>query len=689
MSDSVPASLRDVLAPLLVAQPLDEAMRAVLRAALETTGRQSGALWARRDNVCLCLRASRAEMEASDEPPQVVPEEPDDALLENLEKAATFATTSRLALELCHDGQRVGILEIAGDANCLPLLRELEPFAAAALWNGANWSEILTTQREWEFVFDGMPDGVCIEREASGREGGTIIHANRAFVSLLGLEIGEILGQRREDIYARLPRYQLLQPPRRVAASGVAPFKGLRGVESVPVRQGEFRFGAPERIVSETTFSLKFPERRRHARDASTRYDGSARHQERANDLRDSLAPEGENGGRRTVCILRDITESYHLQEQVTQAEKLAALGELISGVAHELNNPLTTVVGYAQLWRDDPNLSESLRRQMTTVHTEAERASRIVGNLLAFARREEPRKSRLAINDVLRATVVARAGKFNAQGTKVIADYAPDLPFVWGDAHQLQQVFLNVLNNAHQAIHDWRGSGEIHLRTQLSRAGGVRIVIADDGPGIAPENLKKIFDPFFTTKTAGEGTGLGMSISLGIVSNHDGRLWAESTLGQGACFFIELPGMDEEAPAIVEEPPVAPRSILVVDDEEPVVMLITEVLHLDGHEVTAAYNGAEALALLQERQFDFIISDVRMPAVGGPTFFEILQTIRPDLLPRVVFVTGDTVSASTQEFLKKANRPMLPKPFDPEKLRTLVNENLQRIADEEKAQNS
>ncbi|HEX8832930.1 MAG TPA: response regulator, partial [Abditibacteriaceae bacterium] len=171
------------------------------------------------------------------------------------------------------------------------------------------------------------------------------------------------------------------------------------------------------------------------------------------------------------------------------------------------------------------------------------------------------------------------------------------------------------------------------------------------------------------------------------IVTSHNGNIWVESTLGQGAKFFIELPGSDAatpqlppeeiiaEAPSIPDAP--AGAQILVIDDEEPVVMLITEVLALDGHEVTPAYNGAEALALLQVRSFDLILSDVRMPAVGGPTFFEILQTTRPDLLPRVVFVTGDTVSLSTQEFLRKAARPMLSKPFAPERLRALVLETL------------
>jgi len=407
-------------------------------------------------------------------------------------------------------------------------------------------------------------------------------------------------------------------------------------------------------------------------------------------------------------------------------------LGELVSGVAHELNNPLTTVVGYAQLLQDDGALPENVRRQMSVIHSEAARASRIVSNLLAFARREEPRKIRLDINEALRPIVQMRAYQLQTNGTHLIAEYGADLPPVWGDAHQLQQVFLNIINNAHQAMNAWRGSGEIRLNTQsafINGARGARIEVSDDGPGIAPDHLRRLFDPFFTTKPMGEGTGLGMSISLGIVSNHEGRIWAESTLGHGARFIVELPAINAHAKPEtdgVETGSVGgeietmafaptPRSlsnsrgsaeaddtnrsfsgperaasqsgatedeedaahILVIDDEEPVVTLITEVLGLDGHEVTPAFNGAEALALLQYNDYDLILSDVRMPAVGGPTFFETLQTTRPDLLPHVVFVTGDTVSPSTREFLKKVNRPMLAKPFDPERLRALVNDHL------------
>ncbi len=580
--------------------------------------------------------------------------------------------------------------------------------AAVTIANARLFQQLQNAKREWEVTFDGMLDGVCIERAD-----GSILRANRAIAASLGLRMSEILGSRRQDLYARLPGYQLLRPLQRAASGAAHEDAGLN------VRNGEFRFGEPERIIAETVFALRLVERRRRARRAES----------------DEQAIDDSSRGH-TVCVLRDVTEQRRLQDQLLQSEKLAALGELVSGVAHELNNPLTTVVGYAQLLQDDSALSDTVRRQMNVIHTEAARASRIVGNLLAFARREEPHKTRLSLDETLRPVVQMRAYQLQAHNTRITTDFEAELPPVWGDAHQLQQVFLNIINNAHQAMEEWRGGGEIEITAQavaLSGAPGVRVTIADNGPGIAPEHLRRVFDPFFTTKPSGEGTGLGMSLSLGIISNHEGRIWAESRLGHGARFIVELPGvgageengepeernstnaisplsglsgglmsLDEaasdtaaasevseaesssvlaRASIVPAEPAKKPREILVVDDEEPVVMLMTEVLGLDGHRVTPAFNGAEALALLQEQDYDLIISDVRMPAVGGPTFFEILQTTRPDLLPRVVFVTGDTVSPSTRDFLRKAGRPMLAKPFDPERLRALVASNLGGVA--------
>lgn len=540
------------------------------------------------------------------------------------------------------------------DSRTEKLLLMLCEHAVLALDRTRRFEQLQRAKREWELTFDGMVDGVyiCVD--------GVIIRANRALADMLSLKVTRILGQSRTDLYAHLPEYQVLRPWERME----------HGPEDLDLQSTEFRFGSPERVFIETSF-------------APRAVSGLA--------WRPSGAPAagGDTGGEtpRRISIVREITEQRHLQEQLVQSEKLAALGELVSGVAHELNNPLTTVVGYAQLLEEDTGIPEKVQRRISMIHQESVRASRIVQNLLAFARRSEPQKAQLDINEVLSAILKMRAYQLQADNIEVIAEYGPDLPRVWGDPFQLQQVFLNIVNNAAQAVQHWRSAGTIRITTataQINRAEGIRITVTDNGPGITPEHLRRVFDPFFTTKPTGQGTGLGMSISLGIISNHKGRIWAESRLGHGASFMVELPAAQEdEVNGTEESQPEALKNlgsachILVVDDEEPVVTLITEILALDGHEVTPAFNGGEALALLQDQDFDLIISDVRMPAVGGPTFFEILQTTRPDLLPRVVFVTGDTVSRSTQSFLQKAGRPVLTKPFDPEHLRALVTANL------------
>ena len=543
--------------------------------------------------------------------------------------------------------------------DCAPEL--FSEYVATRMEKTHLLEQMENAKREWETTFDGMIDGICVEDQ-----NGTILRANTTMARLFDTEASQVPGRVREDWPQLLAGYEELQP-----IAPMAHDNSGRGV-----RYGEFRCGTPPRVFAETVFEL-------HLNSEKT--------------TQNSTAPLA---ARRYLRVLRDISQQRRLEEQLIQSEKLAALGELVSGVAHELNNPLATVAGYAQLLQDDKSLPPSTRRQIEHIYEEASRASRIVGNLLSFARREEPRNELLDVNDALRSVVQLRSYQLVATNISVEENYAR-VPLVRGDSGQLQQVFLNVINNAQGAMDAWRGGGVLKISTQPADVGdarGVLIAFEDNGPGIAPDNLRRIFDPFWTTKPAGEGTGLGMSISLGIVSRHGGRIWAESTIGKGARFFIELPGTlgsdDDEIEysnqqlmnanddtAEEKRPPNTQNGarILIVDDEEPVILLISEVLSLDGYETTPAFNGGEALALLQERDFDLILSDVRMPAVGGPTFFEILQTTRPDLLPRVVFVTGDTMSPSTQQFLQRANRPVMAKPFDPERLRALVRDQLEQ----------
>ncbi len=621
----------------IIAAPTLAAMQEqALLGALELSGAVAGAITLSRDEFEIGEVASTLAL-------------PPDASLENGEWKHW---------DLESDGAKLGALSLQWrETSSETLVDALCEQIAAVAAKTRMFEQLQHIKREWQAMLDGMIDGVYV---CDAR--GTILRANRALSSMLGLTIPAVLGQERDDLWATLPDYTVLRPWQTLEI----------GPSHLSPRVTEFRCGRPDRVFVEMAFELR-------AAGASIeieRLDGN------------SIGNfKGES--ERRLCVLHDVTESRRLQEQLLQSEKLAALGELTSGVAHELNNPLATVVGYAELLDLDKNLPEAVRRKVNTIHSEATRASHIVQNLLAYARRSSPEKSFVSVNDALAAAVEMRRYQLNADNVRIVTDYADNVPLIWGDDLQLQQVFLNIINNAVQAVQAWRGSGEIRLSTQLSSLSGApaaHILIEDNGPGIAPEHLRRVFDPFFTTKPTGEGTGLGMSIALRVISNHEGLIWAESRLGHGARFIIELPGVagDEQIAAIAGaelaplpgETPSGKR-VLVIDDEEPVVTLISEILGLDGHEATPAFNGAEAIALLTAGDYDLILSDVRMPAVGGPTFFEILQTTRPDLLPKVIFVTGDTMSQSTQEFLQRAGRPVLPKPFDPERLRAMVDANL------------
>ena len=575
------------------------------------------------------------------------------------EKALDTTGANWVQWPLIWDGNDLGQLSLRFESETNPARRALEILCAHVAATAAKtrlFEQLQNIKYEWQAMLDGMIDGVYV-----CDQNGTILRANRALAAMLGLPITQVLGNQRDELWAQLPDYSVTRPWQPLEV----------GPTHLSTQMTEFRCVQPDRVYVETAFEL-------HARDDA--FDNSATDGAKASETR-------AHHEERRLCVLHDVTESRRLQEQLLQSEKLAALGELTSGVAHELNNPLATVVGYAELLALDTQLPEGVKRKLATIHQEATRASHIVSNLLSYARRSSPEKSFVDLNDVVRATLEMRRYQLQNDNVRISTDLSDKAPAIWGDELQLQQVVLNIINNAAQAVTNWRGSGEIRIWTRpatLSGHAAARLIIEDNGPGIAPEHLRRVFDPFFTTKPTGEGTGLGMSIALRIISNHEGLIWAESRLGHGARFIIELPGAAgsevvedaEDAPAHGEKEDESAH-ILVIDDEEPVVTLMTEILQLDGHRVTPAFNGAEAIALLNADEYDLILSDVRMPAVGGPTFFEILQTTRPDLLPKVMFVTGDTMSASTQEFLQRAARPVLSKPFDPERLRTMVADNL------------
>ena len=370
------------------------------------------------------------------------------------------------------------------------------------------------------------------------------------------------------------------------------------------------------------------------------------------------------------LCLIRDVTDQKMLQEQLIQSEKMSAIGQLVSGVAHELNNPLAGISAFAQLLLAEKRFPPDQRTAAETIYSEARRASRIVQNLLTFARQHKAEKGPAAMNQVLDDTLELRGYELRVRGIDVRREYDEALPDTMGDAHQLQQVFLNLITNAEQAME--RAEGRHHRLTVRTRRAGdaIRIEVEDTGSGVPVNLLERIFNPFFTTKPTGHGTGLGLSISLGIVREHEGRIWAENAAQGGARFVVELPVIAPRAsgefPAALAAHPVGDSlHILVVDDEASVRVALQRYLAARGHDVETTASGQDALGLLRAGEYDAVIVDMRMPDLSGEQLFEELRAADREHAERVIFTTGDLVSEQMRRFLDGSGRPCVPKPFE------------------------
>jgi signal transduction histidine kinase len=323
-------------------------------------------------------------------------------------------------------------------------------------------------------------------------------------------------------------------------------------------------------------------------------------------------------------------------------SERLSMLGELVSGVAHELNNPLTTILGYAQML---PSLQgEDLLRAVSTIEQDAQRAGRIVRNLLYFAREHRPRVEPVDLNGVLQRVVEVRRYNLEANNVRIETHFG-DIPELLGDQYQLEQVFQNLVTNAQQALQSVGGTVTI----ESTAVGDVaRVVVTDTGPGVPEELEQRIFEPFFTTHEVGEGTGLGLSIAFGIVQTHGGRLLTQRAPGGGAQFIVELPLLPQAAaPAAVARAPEVVRGagerVLVVEEEAAMRSLVSTILSMSGYAVRTADTGRAALAALEEAPFDIVISDVRMPDLDADGLYEQVRQRWPHLAHRLLFIRGNT----------------------------------------------
>jgi len=354
--------------------------------------------------------------------------------------------------------------------------------------------------------------------------------------------------------------------------------------------------------------------------------------------------------------------------QQLMQAEKLTALGELVAGVAHEINNPLTSILGYTQLLLAKETTPE-VRRRLETISEEAERSGRIVRNLLTFARKQPPEKRLLGLNGIVEKTLDLKAYQFRVNQIVVEKDLERDLPKSMLDYHQIQQVLLNLLNNAEQAMTENGSGGLVRIST---RAAGERIElrVADSGPGIPDDVIGRLFEPFFTTKKEGKGTGLGLSLCYGIVQEHGGTITVDNVSEGGAVFRIALPVAGEparvsEAGPAHEELPARARHlrVFVVDDEAGVQSLLVDLLTAQGHSVDTASDVPEAVRKIASNDYDLIIADMRMPHGTGVDIYRAAERRDPGLARRVVFTTGDGASAGTRSFLENTGNEILLKP--------------------------
>jgi two-component system NtrC family sensor kinase len=493
--------------------------------------------------------------------------------------------------------------------------------AAIALENARLVELLSSAKREWEKTVDAISQAICIV-DAHG----TVRRANRVFADLIHTPVTAIPGR---------PWLSLLPP---AWSDPVARAIAEPSANSVEIRAGEH-------VLLLTVIPMAEP--------------GSA------------------------VLVFEDQTERRRLQEQLIQSEKMSAICQLIAGVAHDLNNPLASVVGFSDFLAEAAEIPPSLREPLQVIRQEAERAATIVKNLLSFARTQEVERTRQPIRVLLESTLVLLRNQLMAHKVEAALDVEPGLPDLEVSANQIKQVFVNLINNACQAIESDAPSGRIWITAKRAPE-GVAVSVTDSGPGMTAEVAAHVFEPFFTTKPEGQGTGLGLSICQGIVREHGGHITVETRPGGGATFTVELPIRADatRAPAAPAPPPGSrPLNILVVDDEPHILHYMRATLESWGHTVEVASDGTYALERALAGQFDVIICDLRMPHLSGRDMYTKLVREDPRVAERVIFATGDTVRGDTLQFLERLGRPYLHKPFTLAELRAALGHAAQQPA--------
>jgi len=529
------------------------------------------------------------------------------------------APASWLGAPLVAGGRTMGAVSLSSERvgtfgkTELTLVAAVLAQAAIALENARLVELLSSAKREWEKTVDAISQAICIV-DAHG----TVRRANRVFAELIQTAVTAIPGR---------PWIGLLPPQ---WSDPVA-----RAIAEPTASTAEIRAG--DRTLLLTAIPMADP--------------GAA------------------------VLVFEDQTDRRRLQEQLIQSEKMSAIGQLIAGVAHDLNNPLASVVGFSDFLAEAGGIPPSLQEPLQVIRQEAERAATIVKNLLSFARRQEGERTPLPVRVLLDSTLALLRNQLMADKVEATLEVEPGLPDIEVSANQIKQVFVNIINNACQAIASDAPSGRIWITAKRVHD-SVAVSVTDSGPGMPEEIASRVFEPFFTTKPEGAGTGLGLSISQGIVKEHGGRITLETPPGGGATFTVELPLRAEAAP-----PETAPRlateapqlSILVVDDEPHILHYMRATLESWGHTVEVASDGTYALERALAGTFDVIICDLRMPHLSGREMYSKLARQDPRVAERIIFATGDTVRGDTLQFLEQLGRPYLRKPFTLAELRAAL----------------
>jgi two-component system, NtrC family, sensor kinase len=506
---------------------------------------------------------------------------------------------SAAAMPLRAHGALVGTLVIADprDGAFAPedirLLSTVGTHAAIVIANARFFELVRRAKEQWETAFDSLSEGMAVVDEA-----GRVRRANRSLATLLGTPIPGVIG---------LDLGTALLGPSAALSELLAAVRREDRVQPLVVRSATLG-----RMIRVNAARIPAP----------------------AHD-------------QMVVVLVEDVTDQQAVETQLIQSEKLAAVGQLVSGVAHELNNPLTSIAGLSEFLLEQKELGAKDRGHLRVIHEQADRAGRIVRNLLTFARKGPAERAAVDLNDVIQRTLFLMSYDLKLKDVKILKNLAV-VPAVLGDRRALQQVVLNLLNNAAQAVTANPPERERLIRLSTWFDDRVRMRVADTGPGISDAALPQLFTPFFTTKEPGQGTGLGLSITYSIVEAHGGRITVERPSGGGAAFLVDLPPAPADAPRhdtpVPDTAPSAPpakRTILLVDDDPAVRRMVKALFGRDGHVVEVARSAQHGLDLVGMRSYDLILADGQALARERP-FVEQLVEAHPDLKERVLVATGE-----------------------------------------------